>query len=141
MKVSDLLENIDLNKKEVVQEEVLDHTSNNDAWAQKHFSAPSFASFMTHYKTESQELVKKYNEFIREFAGKKLPETISSTLTEMKQYLKFAQSLYRHPQLSEGINELSENVQYAIRKSWGDYPQYRTSLEEFTKDLRRLYKM
>jgi hypothetical protein len=140
MKVFDLLENIDLNKKDVVQEEVLDHTSNNDVWAKKYFSAPSFTSFMKHYKAESQELVRTYNTFIREFADNKLPNSAAKTITEMKQYLKFAQSLYRHPQLSEGVNELSENVKYAIRKSWGDYPSYFTFFEEMTKDMRRLYK-
>ena len=139
MKVYDLLENIDLDKKEVVQEEVLDMTADNDAWAKKYFSAP-YATFMTHYTNESKELIKLYNNFKREFEGHALPDSAHETITEMKSYLKFAQSLYRHPQLSEGSAKLSDNVQYAIRKSWGDYPMYRDFLESLSKDMRQLYK-
>jgi len=138
MKVYDLLESIDLDKK-VVQEEVLDMTADNDDWAQKYFSA-NYSKFMEHYKIESQQLVKLYNDFKYEFKGQPLPEGAQSTLEEIKRYLKFAQSMYRHPQLSEGVSELSENIKYALRKSWGDYPMYRDFITSLSQDMRRLYK-
>ena len=134
MQVYELLES-----KEIKEEKIVDATNENNAWATEHFKA-DFGKFISYYTKEAKELVKEYNEFNRRFAGCKLPDTAQDQMTQIKQMLKFGQAAYRDEHMTSGAKPLTESVQYAFRKSWGDFPMYSDFIKELTKDMARLYK-
>jgi hypothetical protein len=136
MQVTELLENVGKVEEKVV---AIDYTSDNNTWANTYFKA-DYNKFIDAYTSETKQLVKEYNEFKRRFDGCKVPEQSQAELQQIQKMLKFGQAAYRDETIREGKAQLTESVQYAFRKGWGDYPMYITFLKNLTEDMARLYK-
>lgn len=137
MQVFDILKEAE---KVAVKEEVIQPSVDKDAFAQKYFKAESFDYFMQHYIKESKDVIKSYNNFMRSYGYHSLPESTQVELAKIKKSIKFAQSYYRSYNMNESAVELNDDIQIALRHTWGNYPMYVEYLDTLNKDFARLAK-
>lgn len=136
MQITELFEGVGEVKEEV---KAIDYTSDNNTWANTYFKS-DYNKFIEAYRDETKQLVREYNEFKRRFAGCEVPQQSKAELSQIQKMIKFGQAAYRDQNIFEGKAQLTESVQYAFRKSWGDYPMYITFIKNLTQDMARLYK-
>jgi len=137
MEVLDILKEQD---QKIVSEEVIAPSIDKDAWAKKYFSAESFDHFMHYYIKESKDIIRSYNNFIRNYGKQSLPESTQETLNNIKKSIKFAQAYYRSYNLNESNVELNADVQVALRQTWGNYPMFTDFLSTLNKDYARVVR-